>query len=125
MDIQLLHKTIYHLSLIDPNNDYQQVKCWEELKHMLSKNVEETIDFINNFCNDDELYWISAIFADVAEITKSKELITAIKNRLAEVTPARYNKNNFKSEHMKKWVDYSEYVRSILIDIQCAEKCFI
>lgn len=36
-----------------------------------------------------------------------------LRERFEKVTPENYNQQDFKSEHMRKWVDYNEYVKSI------------
>lgn len=47
--------------------------------------------------------------------------IQVLRNRLAKVVPETYCQQNFKSEHMRKYVDYNEYVRSVSMDIEYAE----
>ncbi|MDD6825815.1 MAG: hypothetical protein PUE12_06845 [Oscillospiraceae bacterium] len=44
-----------------------------------------------------------------------------LRNRLAKVIPETYCQQNFKTEHMRKWVDYTEYVRGLSVDIDFAE----
>lgn len=61
------------------------------------------------------------MFEDIAEQTQSKELIQVLCSRLAKVLPETYCQQNFKTEHMRKWVNYVEYVRSISSDIDYAE----
>lgn len=52
---------------------------------------------------------------------QSKELISAWRSRLAKVTPENYNQQNFKSEHMRKYIDFNEYVKDIAMEIDYAE----
>lgn len=67
------------------------------------------------------MYWLGAVFEDVVEKTKNKELIHVLRNRLARVIPETYHQQNFKSKYMQKWVDYAEYVRTISSGIDYAE----
>ena len=88
---------------------------------MFTKDVAATINLLQNECDDEELYCLSEIFEEIVEQTQSEELVAALRSRLAKVTPENYNQQNFKSEHMRKWVDYNEYVKSIEEEINYAE----
>ncbi len=102
--------------------DYGIQLCIDKEVAILSGNISQTIYFFEAECTDEELYWLSEVFDEVIEKTQSKALIQALRLRLARVTRDGYNQNNFKSEHMRKWVDYDEYVRSIGMDIDYAEE---
>ena len=121
MNIEQLREVITHCAALDPNDDFGMEKCWEEMTEILSGNISATIHFFESVCTDEELYWLGSVFEDVAEKTQSKDLIQVLRNRLAKVTPETYCQQNFKTEHMQKWVDYSEYVRCIDSDIAYAE----
>ena len=69
--------------------------------------------FLQNDCDDEELYFLSEIFEEIVEQTQSKELVSVLRSRLAKVTSENYSQQSFKSEHMRKRVDYNEYVKSI------------
>ena len=94
---------------------------WKAAVKMFSKNVSDTISFIQNDCDYEEFYWLSEIFEEIAEQTQSKELIAALRTRLAAVVPENYRQQEFKTEHMRKWVDYAEYVQSVNQEIDFAE----
>ncbi|MGN0655103.1 MAG: hypothetical protein ACI4KD_09340 [Oscillospiraceae bacterium] len=121
MNIEQLREVITRCAALDPNDDFGMEKCWEEMTIILSDDISETIHFFESVCTDEELYWLGSVFEDVAEKTQSKELIQVLRNRLAKVTPETYCQQNFKTEHMQKWVDYAEYVRCIGSDIAYAE----
>ncbi len=121
MNITLLREIISRLVSLDPNDDFGVEKCWNEMTNILSENVSDTISYFENDCTDEEFYWLGSVFEDVAEKTQSKELIQVLRNRLARIVPETYCQQNFKTEHMQKWVDYAEYVRSISSDIDFAE----
>ncbi len=91
------------------------------MTNILSENVSDTISYFENDCTDEEFYWLGSVFEDVAEKTQSKKLIQVLRKRLEKVTPETYCQKNFKTEHMRKCVDYAEYVRSISSDIEFAE----
>ncbi len=121
MNIEQLREVITRCAALDPNDDFGMEKCWEEMTVILSGDISATIHFFESVCTDEEFYWLGSVFEDVAEKTQSKELIQVLRNRLAKVTPETYCQQNFKTEHMQKWVDYAEYVRCIDSDIAYAE----
>ena len=88
---------------------------------MFTTDVNATIMFLQNDCDDEELYFLSEIFEEIVEQTQSKELVSVLRSRLAKVTSENYDQQSFKSEQMRKWVDYNEYVRSIEEEINYAE----
>ena len=121
MNIEQLREVITRCAALDPNDDFGMEKSWEEMTVILSDDISATIRFFESECTDEEFYWLGSVFEDVAEKTQSKELIQALRNRLAKVTPETYCQQSFKTEHMQKWVDYAEYVRCINSDIAYAE----
>ena len=121
MNIEQLRGVIERNMALDPNDDFGTEKCWEEMTAILSEDIVATLHYFENECTDEEFYWLGAVFEDVAEKTQSKELIQVLHNRLAKVTPETYCQQNIKNEHMRKWVDYTEYVRGLSVDIDFAE----
>jgi len=51
---------------------------WKPLIDLLSKNQEETVDFLEN-CDAEELYWISEIFEDLSERFQSVSFVEVLK----------------------------------------------
>ena len=121
MNIEQLRGVIERNMALDPNDDFGTEKCWEEMTAILSEDIVATLHYFENECTDEEFYQLGAVFEDVAEKTQSKELIQVLRNRLAKVTPETYCQQNLKNEHMRKWVDYTEYVRGLSVDIDFAE----
>ena len=56
-------------------------KCWEEEINLLTRDMAETIKFIENECDDETFYWISEVFEDIAAKTQNIEFVEAIKRR--------------------------------------------
>ena len=121
MNIEQLRGVIERNMALDPNDDFGTEKCWEEMTAILSEDIIATLHYFENECTDEEFYWLGAVFEDVAEKTQSKELIQVLRNRLTKVTPETFCQQNLKNEHMRKWVDYTEYVRGLSVDIDFAE----
>ena len=55
--------------------DYGVEQCWKREISVLTGNVKETITFLDNECTADEFSWISEIFDELVETTRSKALI--------------------------------------------------
>ena len=63
-------------------------QCLKKGIEILTRDLEQTINFIENECDDETFCWIGEVFDDVAEITQSKEFVAAIKRRAAKVVDA-------------------------------------
>lgn len=53
-------------------------KCWKEEIEILTKNIDDTILFLENECTSDEFSWLSEVFDDVAEQSQSKEFVDCL-----------------------------------------------
>lgn len=53
-------------------------KIWGEMISLFSNDIEKTILFIKTDCTADEFVWLSEIFEEIAEKTKSKEFIDCL-----------------------------------------------
>jgi hypothetical protein len=121
MKVEDLRAELTHRLSLDVNDDYGIEESWKSLTKILSENVDDTICFFNNECTDEEFFWLSEVFSDVSEVLQSKEFVQTLRNRLARVTPDKYDQKAFHDEHIRMYVDYEEYVRSTLLDIDYAE----
>lgn len=116
-----LREELNHRLSLHINDDYGLKESWKRITAILSEDVIETIDFIDNDCTDEEFFWLSEVFSDVSEVVQSKQFVETLRSRLARVNRETYNQNSFESEHMRKCVDYDEYVRSVSMEIDYAE----
>ena len=73
-----LREILERRSKLHPNDDFRTEKAWEEETELLSRNMDETILFLENECTADEFSWISEVFDDVVSRTQSKEFIQAL-----------------------------------------------
>ena len=96
-------------------------ECWEKYVEIITADIEKGIAYFLHECTDEGFYWLAEAFEDISEKAQSEDLIIAWRSRLAAVAPENYQQQSFKSEHMRKWVDYNEYVRSIEKEIDYAE----
>ena len=60
------------------NWDYGIEKCWEKEIAILSADMDETINFLNNECTAEESVWMSEVFDDIADKTQSMDFIYAL-----------------------------------------------
>ena len=121
MNVSKLRTELEHRLSLDVNDDYGIEESWKNLTSILSDNIVDTINFFSKECTDEELFWLSEVFSDISEVVQNKEFVQVLRSRLSQVTRESYDQNSFKSEHMKKWIDYDEYVRSVNLDIDYAE----
>ena len=114
-------KEAAHFRIIENEDNYGIEDYWKAAIKIFTDDVVATIMFLQNDCDDEELYVLSELFEEIVEQTQSKELVSVLRSRLTKVIPENYQQQNFKSEYMRKWVDYNEYVRSIEEEINYAE----
>ena len=76
---------------VHPNNSYETDRYWKLETDLLSKNINDTIDFLDDDCTADEFSWISEIFDDIVEKTQSKEFIECLW-RIADKFPEECEK---------------------------------
>ena len=63
---------------LHPEDSLAAEECWKEEIMVLSRDIEETIDFFSNRCTGEEFAWLSKVFEDVLEKTHSKELSSCL-----------------------------------------------
>ena len=105
----------------EDDNTYWVPEYWDAAVEIFTKNIEETIKYFKYECTDEELYWASEVFEEIAAKTLSLELIDVWRARLAAVSAETYNQAGFQSEHMRKWIGYKQYVRSVGDEIEFAD----
>lgn len=66
--------------------DYCIQLCWDRMVALLTRNMDETIYFLDNECRADQFAWMSDVFDIVAKESKSKEFVEAL-HRLAKKYP--------------------------------------
>ena len=107
--------------ITENEDNYWIEDYWKAAIEIFTKDCAKTIYFFKTDCTDEEFYWLSEIFEEIAEKTQSKELISTWRSRLAIVKQENYCQQNFQSQEMRQYVDYSAYIRSIEQEINYAE----
>ena len=78
-------------------DDYGIQNCWNKMIDILSKDINETVAYLEN-CSEKDIYFISEIFEDVSEMLQSKEYIECL----------RKLDDKFPDLHMTKDIDLVE-----------------
>lgn len=66
--------------------DWGVEHCRKKEIELLTANMNETLQYLDEECTGDDFGWISEVFEEIAEITQSKRFIEALR-RLAEKYP--------------------------------------
>lgn len=77
LDSALIKTLIKERSELEPN-DPKVYEYWERMTELLSVSIVETILFFNT-CSEQEVYWLSEIFEDIAYKVNSMEFIQCLK----------------------------------------------
>ena len=64
---------------IEGDIDYDNNPTIKEMIDLLTNDIEETISFLDSECTEEQFIWMSEIFDEIAERTKSKEFISALR----------------------------------------------
>ncbi len=80
MDVQKFKEVIRRRKETHDEYDYGVEMCNKEEIQILAEDIPSTIEYLKNDCTADEFVWISEIIDDLAEKTKSRELVECYKN---------------------------------------------
>lgn len=80
----LFHQVI-HERMTNPNANYYEIPWWEAEIKQFTANIQESIRFIENECTDEELYWLSEVFEDIVDRTRSVEFVHCLQMRVQHV----------------------------------------
>ncbi len=84
------HHRVIHERVTDPNADYYEPYWWDAEIKCFVKDIPLSIKFIAKECSDEELYWLSEVFEDIFEQTRSVKLYKTIENRNKQVVSDEY-----------------------------------
>ena len=86
----------------DPQNEIFWQNNFQQRLEILTKNLDNTIDYINT-CSEDELDYISECFEELSEHFQSQELIDCVKNNIS-----RFNNPELQAE-LKMELEYMKF----------------
>ena len=88
---------------------------------VFTSDITATIEYIRNECTDEEFFWLSEMFEEIARKSQSMEFIDTLRERLSKVVRDEYNQKAFINDYMRTYVDYDEYIRSMTQEIAYAD----
>ena len=59
-------------------DDYGIQNCWNKMIDILSKDINETVAYLEN-CSEEDIYYITEVYEDVSEQLLSKEYIEILR----------------------------------------------
>lgn len=80
----LFHQVI-HERMTNPNAKYYADPWWDAEVKQFTVNIQESIEFIQNECTDEELYWLGEVFDDIMDKTRSSALLDSLQQRVQSV----------------------------------------
>jgi len=101
-----IRSAIQKRAVTDDEWDYGVEQCWKEEIEILSRNIDNTIAFLETECTADEFSWLSEIFDDVAEKTQSRAFVDCL-YRVAKKFP-----EECKKYYIDRVLQYAEGVLS-------------
>lgn len=79
-----IHNAI-HERVTNPNADYYEIPWWDKEIEALTVDIPASVQFFQQECTDDEIWWLGEIAEDLAEKTQSRELLQSMRERAESV----------------------------------------
>lgn len=114
-------KEVLQYYIQEDEDNYWVEDLWKDEITLACGDMKGTLDYLEKDCTDEEFYYFSEVFADIAKQTQSKAFTEALRARLTRVKSEEYDQKLFRSKHIREYVDYEKYVRSIMEEIDFAE----
>lgn len=88
----LFHQVIRE-RITNPNAKYYADPWWEAEIKQFTANIQESIRFIESECTDEELYWLSEVFEDIVDRTRSVEFVHCLQTRVQHVENSEWKQS--------------------------------
>lgn len=88
-DFSTFHAVIQE-RMKEPGAQYYPDLWWEKELKVLLDDLDVSIQFIKGECTDEEFYYLSEIFDDIMEQTKSVDFLKCIRERAERVENAQW-----------------------------------
>ena len=76
---------VLHLRMYGNPDDYYEESVWKEEINAICADLPAAIRFILSDCSDEEFQWLSEVFDDVMEKTRSADFLNCIRRRVRRV----------------------------------------
>lgn len=83
------------LEITDMNNSDAIDILWNKEIELFTKDISATINFVKNDCTANQFSWMSEVWDDIVQKTKSKEFVEAVKETMKKF-PEECKKFNIK-----------------------------
>ena len=81
MDVfERIHAAI-HERVANPNANNYEIPWWEKEIEALTVDITASIQFFQQECSDEEIWWLGEIVEDLAEKTQNRELLQSMRSR--------------------------------------------
>ncbi len=77
--------TVIRDRIDSPGAVYYPDPWWQKEIDILSSNVDDTIQFIQRDCTDEEMHWLGEIFDELIEETQSLNLLKCLHERAERI----------------------------------------
>lgn len=84
---------VIHERMTNPNANYYEVPWWEAEIRQFTADIHESIRFIECECTDEELYWLSEVFEDIVDRTRSVEFVKCLQERVRRVANPEWKRS--------------------------------
>lgn len=121
MDTQILRAMLTKRLQLNVNDEFGLQECWNQEISILSKSMQDTIDFFLTDCSIEEFFWFGEVFEDVVKKTQSQAFVECLHKKLATITEAEYDRQSFTDNFKQLGINYVEYVRQLTDDIAYAD----
>ena len=89
MDFAPFHNVIKE-RVTNPSAFYYADPWWDAEIKQFTLDIDLSIQFIDEECTDEELWWLGEIFDDLMEASRSEELLNALRERVELVSNAEW-----------------------------------
>ena len=92
-----LNSLILQRKSIEGDVDYENDQVIQDEIQLMIKDINATVSFLENDCTEEQFIWLSEVFDEIAERSKSGEFIAAIRHAAKRFPQAvaTYNINYF------------------------------
>lgn len=78
-------QTVLNYRINEDENNYWVDDFWKKEVLIFTEDINTTIRFIRSECNDEQFYYMSEVFEEIAQKTQSHEFIHALEERVKSV----------------------------------------
>ena len=93
-------KAALHLRIHGNPELYYEETVWNTEVDAFCADLQAAIDFILFECTDEELYWLSEVFEDIVDRTRSVDFVKCLQKRVQTVENAEWRQSILEEIHI-------------------------